>query len=300
MVELLAPAQESPEGVLFLEGIVAKPGVLEYRQPDGSVIRELIPKEELMQADSLATLGLKPFTNEHPKVPVDIDNMAEFRKGNVLQEVDSMNGFVKVRIMVDDPVTKDEIKRDGLRGLSPGYTARIDKTSGTHSEFGPYDQIQRDRKYNHVAGTRKPRAGFAAHVRLDAEDAVLVARADQDGHVHALPGGKDFVSPTEDTPDHVHTLSQGNGTTGPPIATNSGSHTHEIPGRFGGGETGIAQAETPVPTETQMLPKVNLDGLVLDMPNVATARVVNQYRKDSEARIAALEARLNETTKSAG
>src|SRR5690606_36395618 len=59
------------------------------------------------------------------------------------------------------------IRNGGKSGLSPGYTCRIDETPGTHPIFGPYDAIQRDRVYNHVAHTDSPRGGPTVRLRVD-------------------------------------------------------------------------------------------------------------------------------------
>lgn len=178
----LRSAVRTPEGYYLVEGFVARPGVLEYRNADGSIRRELVPPEELHRADSLETLARKPVTLEHPTrndeaVFVGPDNVAEFETGDVdgEVEVERLNGFVKVRMAVRRQDAVSAIDQ-GIRELSPGYTVDLDPTPGVHPEFGPYDAIQKNRRYNHVAITRAGRAG--ASVALRADSAVQVTPFD--------------------------------------------------------------------------------------------------------------------------
>lgn len=60
----LRSAVRTPEGYYLAEAYVARPGVYEYLNADGSTRRELILPEELHHADSLATLARKPVTLE--------------------------------------------------------------------------------------------------------------------------------------------------------------------------------------------------------------------------------------------
>lgn len=167
------------EGYVLAEGFAARPGVLEYRQADGSIRRELVTEEELHRADSLETLGRKPVTLEHPvtdsgeRVFVAPENVQTFGVGDVSEEVEieRLNGFVKIRMALR---RKDAIEAvdAGVRELSAGYTVDLDMTPGEHPIYGRYDARQLNRKYNHVAITRMGRAG--AQVGLRADSAVQV------------------------------------------------------------------------------------------------------------------------------
>lgn len=168
--ELLRASIRIDAGRLLIEGIVAKPGILEYPQPDGTVIRELIPADELHNADSLLTLAQAPLTLEHPDRPVGPDNVGQLVVGNVGDDVEIVkdNGFVRVKMVVRRADALDDIQSRRRTELSPGYTVRIDHQSGIDPEFGPFDQIQRDRRYNHLAITEAARGGREIRLRADA------------------------------------------------------------------------------------------------------------------------------------
>lgn len=155
------------EGFLLCEGFIARPGVLEYRHADGSLTRELIPPEELHRTHSLASLGRKPTTLEHPPEDVTPDNVGLYGVGDVDGDVEVVEGgFVRVRMAIRRVDAIRAIYR-GTVELSPGYSCRIDATPGTHPVYGAYDAIQRDRRYNHVAVTDTARGGPAIRLRAD-------------------------------------------------------------------------------------------------------------------------------------
>lgn len=164
---VLRPSHRTDEGYLVCEAFIARPGVYEYVQPDGTVIRELVPAEELHRADSLGTLALKPATLEHPPEDVTPDNYMRYATGDVGNEISVVEGgYVKVVVTAkrrDAIVALD----GGVRETSPGYTCRIEEGGGMDPEHGQYDRIQRDRRYNHLAITQRARGGPTIHARVD-------------------------------------------------------------------------------------------------------------------------------------
>jgi len=172
--ELLS-VHKTPEGFLYAEGFIAKPGILTYRKADGSIIRELVPAEELHKADSLGTLGRKPLTYEHPPVNVTADNVAEYGVGDLDSEVSvTEGGYVKVKMAIRRADAVGAVERKEVVELSPGYSCVIDPTPGHIDGLGDYDAIQRDRRYNHTALTKAARGGPDISLRTDSLDAVLV------------------------------------------------------------------------------------------------------------------------------
>lgn len=171
----LRSAVRTAEGYYLVEGYVSRPGVLEYVEADGSTRRELVLPEELHRADSLETLARKPVTLEHPDEFLTPENVGEHSVGDVDGEVEieRLNGFVRVKMAVrrSDGISALDA---GICELSPGYTCDLDATPGTHPEFGPYDAIQRNRRYNHTAITRAGRAGPMVRLRKDSADAEQV------------------------------------------------------------------------------------------------------------------------------
>jgi len=163
----LGPARRTAEGYLLCEAFVAKPGIMEYYQADGSVIRELLPEETLKDAQSSVTLASKPVTLEHPEEMVGPDNVAQYAVGDVGEEIFvTEDGWLKVRMAVRRKDAIDAITR-GKSEVSPGYQAEIDFTPGNHPEFGQYDAIQKVRRYNHLAIVDVARGGPQIRLRAD-------------------------------------------------------------------------------------------------------------------------------------
>lgn len=160
------------EGYLLVEGYMARPGVMSYKYPDGRIVRELVPEEELHKKDSLNTIGRKPVTLEHPPVNVTPDNVDSYGVGDLDSDVTiGDNGFVKVKVAVRSRKAITAVK-DGKHQLSPGYDVELEETPGVHPKYGAYDAIQRNRVYNHLAIVSKARGGDEIRLRLDAADQI--------------------------------------------------------------------------------------------------------------------------------
>lgn len=164
---LLRPV-ERDDGSLLAEGFVAKPGILVYKDREGNTTRELIPAEELHRSDSLGTLARVALTLEHPDVDVSKDNVGTLGVGDVDSIIDASEagGFVRIRLAIR---RADAIKavKAGKVQLSPGYRVRVDPTPGIDPRFGPFDAVQRNRQYNHVALVDMARGGPDIRLRAD-------------------------------------------------------------------------------------------------------------------------------------
>ena len=161
---------ERADGTLLVEGYAARAGILEYRTPRG-LVRELVRADTLQKA--ARGLARVPVTLEHPDPDrhpkgVTPDNVAELGVGDTDSFIDASHdgGFVSVRLAVR---RRDAIKavRAGKQELSPGYGVRIDHRPGTDPEFGPYDQEQVERAYNHLAIVDRARGGSEIRLRAD-------------------------------------------------------------------------------------------------------------------------------------
>ena len=169
-------AYTTPEGFLFVEGTATRCGVFEYRQPDGTVIRELRDDADVLNPESLATLGRKPTTLLHPEVDgkrvlVDTKNWGTFATGAVGEKITAAGGYVEVTLTVNRADALAAI-RDGMHELSCGYECDIDRTPGVHPIYGAYDQRQTNIEYNHVAVVPKGRAGDEARMHFDAAEQI--------------------------------------------------------------------------------------------------------------------------------
>ena len=161
-----SPAEKTAEGFLVARAPVTSIGVFTYRNPDGSERRELRLPEEVFNADSLASLRLKPLTLLHPEEAVTPENIEALQVGSVGSDVttDSYRVYVSLAATKKDGI--DAVENGTARSLSCGYTCDIDWTSGTWMGM-KYDCIQRNIRYNHVALVPVPRAGDGNSIRMD-------------------------------------------------------------------------------------------------------------------------------------
>lgn len=156
-----------PGGRLRVDAILTRCGVFEYRNADGSVRREYRPRDEVARADSLATLAGAPLTDDHPaEGEVTTETATKYGRGSVLDTPRLDGTLVAASIVVTDKALIAKI-RGGKQELSCGYSVRLDETPGTTPEGEPYDAVQRDIEYNHVALVAVGRAGPQARIRVD-------------------------------------------------------------------------------------------------------------------------------------
>jgi len=173
---------KTDEGYLRGRAIITNIGVFPYNH-DGKTIYELRLPEEVFSPDSLETLKLIPVTNNHPKVKVNADNAKEFQVGYTGDDPSSIDGQNKdaksksdnIHLANDLVITTSDAVKDvesGKRALSAAYTCDLEPAAVGARWCGiPYDYIQRNIRYNHVAIVDKARAGDAAKIRFDSADA---------------------------------------------------------------------------------------------------------------------------------
>lgn len=183
-----SPFEYTEEGYLKGRAIVTNVGVFKYLNKDGTTQSELRLPEDVFAYDSLESLKLKPVTNDHPLEPVTAANISKYQKGSLgnnpssTTQQRSYDGFtppekitdgyyVAIDMVINDSATVADIQ-SGKRALSCGYTCDLEKAPPGAVWCGiPYDYIQRNIKYNHVAVVDKARAGDAAKIRLDSAEA---------------------------------------------------------------------------------------------------------------------------------
>lgn len=154
--------QLTPEGYLVANAKIARIGIQEYPNPDGTVRREFRPPEEVANRDSLKTLCDLPISIEHPPTMLDSSNARQFAVGwNGSVSYDS--GFVSTKVKLIDQHAVRNALDGGRIELSVGYITKLDWTPGVW-EGQRYDAIQRNIKGNHIALTVKARGG--ADLRL--------------------------------------------------------------------------------------------------------------------------------------
>jgi hypothetical protein len=159
-------AERTPQGGLRIPAFLTRTGIFEYRRADGSVIRELRPEEEVFRSDSLATLVAAPVTKRHPSELITPKNFSSYSRGNVGDEIVRDGARVAAHLYVQDGDLLSAVERRDMQEISCGYRCDIDETPGTF-EGKPYDRVQRNIRYNHVAILEKGRAGSDISLRLD-------------------------------------------------------------------------------------------------------------------------------------
>jgi hypothetical protein len=169
--ELKGKATKTDEGFLRVDAVVTRTGIFKYRNPDGSITRELRHPDEVFSKASLDSMKMIPVTNDHPKARiVDAENAKTFMVGQTGENIspDGRHVMAPLTITHKDAVAAVE---GGKRGLSLGYTVDLVKEDGVYNGQR-YDAKQTNIRYNHLALVQAGRAGPEARINMDAEDAL--------------------------------------------------------------------------------------------------------------------------------
>jgi hypothetical protein len=159
----------TPQGGLRVPAAVSRTGILEYRNPDGTVRREFRPREEVFHEDSLASLAGAPVTQFHPGGMVSPENFGKVAVGYMGDSARQDGDVVLGTMAIQDGLAVKRVQAKELIELSAGYTCTIDATPGEY--LGQrYDAVQREIRYNHVAllPPGAGRSGPEVALRLDA------------------------------------------------------------------------------------------------------------------------------------
>lgn len=194
--------QETPEGYLIIPARIARVGIQEYRRADGSVQREYRPPEEVGSASSLESFKLKPVTLEHPPTLLNSENVSDYAVGHIGEQVHFDGTYVTANVAVLHKDAVAKVKAGEIRELSCGYQVAWDPTPGRTDDGTHYDGCQRQIVGNHLALTKKGRAGPEVRLLMDsAEDvAVAVQRLDECGCDSFQAGDECECQTTDETP----------------------------------------------------------------------------------------------------
>lgn len=176
----------TPEGYLIDHPILTRVGIFEYKNPDGSIRRELRLPEEVFAPESLASYKGKPVILTHEAGMIDSDNVQQEQIGTILSEGMKDGDNVRAQIIIHDARKLDY----GLRELSLGYSLDLEEVPGEW-QGQPYDAIQRNIRVNHLALVEKARAGDSARLNIDGED----TKAEKGGNT--MSKRKDGLTPEE-------------------------------------------------------------------------------------------------------
>lgn len=168
--EVKGKAERTDEGYIKADAVLTRTGVFLYANADGSIRRELRHPDDVFQKTSLDTIKMIPMTHRHPKQKlVNADNAKELKVGHVGENVTVDGKFILAPLSVTDKTAVDAVE-GGECELSLGYTVDLEEVSGEYNGEA-YTHRQRNIKYNHLAIVDRARAGGAARIHLDGEDA---------------------------------------------------------------------------------------------------------------------------------
>jgi hypothetical protein len=135
----------------------------------------------------LATFGGKAVTLEHPPEMLTAENTREYAVGFTGTEVVYDQGFVRVVVTLTDQEAIDAVLQGDAVEVSAGYEVDLDPTPGVAPDGQPYDAVQRNIRCNHLAVTRRGRAGPEVRLHLDRKEAM--AQLTLDNAVFEVPEG---------------------------------------------------------------------------------------------------------------
>jgi hypothetical protein len=163
-----------PGGAMQVDGVGAHVGLYTYHDDKGAPFVELVPRETLFDADSLATVrnGAPDVTIRHPSGLVNPDNWREVSHGTWVDAWEHAGDQLGVRLVLKTEDAKSMVRGALERGdaveLSPGYEVDVAAEPG-RTEHGRHDAVQRNRVYNHIAllGPGEARGGPQMRLQLD-------------------------------------------------------------------------------------------------------------------------------------
>lgn len=168
-LQLVAGAVIDTDGFMRDSPIVARTGVYEYRNPDGTIRREYRPADEVFASDALNSFRGKPITVLHPKKgKITAANVFGTAIGSILSDgYPKDEKYVACDIVIFAP---DKIGKH--RELSLGYRCDCEETPGVSPDGQAYDAIQRNIRINHLAVVPVARAGMKARLNCDGDEII--------------------------------------------------------------------------------------------------------------------------------
>jgi hypothetical protein len=160
-----------PDGSIKVQGQLAHPGVVTYRNDDGTPRREYRPQAVVFNKESLASFSGAPVTLNHPpQGKITAESWKRDAIGHLGDSVRQDGEYAVADIYVRDAMAVAAVKRGDLKHISIGYDVDYDPTPGETPTGERYDGVQTACRGNHVALLSKgfaPRAGTGCTLRLD-------------------------------------------------------------------------------------------------------------------------------------
>ncbi len=168
----LGQVKRTPQGGIEVPATLTRAGILEYKNPDGSIRREYRPPDEVFRPEAVASLKHATVTNLHPKDPrseglIDAQNFRTYAVGHLSGEPRQDGETLAGDLVIQDKRTISQIEAKERNEVSCGYTCHYDPTPGRSPTGEYYHGVQRNIIYNHVALVPRGRAGRDVALRLD-------------------------------------------------------------------------------------------------------------------------------------
>lgn len=161
-----------PTGGIRVPAALQRVGVQVYLQPDGTPRREYRPPEAVFAPEVLDAIRGLTLVREHPPAGVVTSttwqSLAIGHVGDDVRRADD-GTHVEATVYVQDAAAIQDVETGVRRQLSLGYDVVYDPTPGVTPDGQAYDGVQRRIMPNHVALTRRGRAGASVSLRLDSE-----------------------------------------------------------------------------------------------------------------------------------
>ena len=154
------------EGYLVDHPVLTSVGIFEYRNPDGTVRRELRLPEHVFAEKSLKTYRGKPVIITHSAGKISKNNVDREQIGTILSNGYQDGDNVRAEIIIHNT---DAMKSSGLKELSLGYNLDLIEEPGEWNGQ-PYDAVQTNIVINHLALVASARAGDQARLNMDGSD----------------------------------------------------------------------------------------------------------------------------------
>ncbi|QAX92281.1 head maturation protease [Pantoea phage vB_PagM_LIET2] len=177
-------AREDSDGFLHDSPVVARTGIMVYRNADGTVRRELRTREDASSPGFLESMVGKPIIVTHKLGMVNQHSA----KGNVVGTMLSARhdgDKTRAQIVIHDGEAIKMARQNIARELSLGYRLELENRAGYYNAdsdeisdvakpgFEPFDVIQRSIRVNHLALVRRARAGEMARLNLDGDEITI-------------------------------------------------------------------------------------------------------------------------------
>lgn len=174
---------------------LSRTGVQTYTDDSGNTVREYRPPAEVFKQESLDSLASVPLTVGHPREGVTPRNHREVSVGHTTDSAPSRRPegsveWVDTAGIVSDASTLARVDAGELAEVSAGYTADVIPQKGVAPDGQPYDALQTNIRFNHVAllPPGHARAGSGAKLRLDGnQEPTMFVRHDDNSSTAQSP-----------------------------------------------------------------------------------------------------------------